>query len=130
MSRTRESFAWLVLLISFVACVALTVTIPVSVNSFIQRATRPLPIYVQANQGTLVVDQRSPITNSDETRTVEEPAAIAANTLSDRGLVQIYQPDGLELLSRIQVYGATPTYLSTKQALHALHQAPLTLIYN
>ncbi len=107
MSRNRESFAWLVLLASFVVCTALTISLPVGINSFIQRATRPLPIFVQTNQGTLVLDQRSPITNSDETRSVEEPAQLAANTLADRGLVQIYEPNGLELLARIQVYGNT-----------------------
>ena len=114
MSRNRERFAWLVLLISFFVCAIVTISLPVGFNSYLQRATRPLPIFVQTNQGTLVLDQRSPITNNDETRSVEEPAELAANTLSDRGLIQIYEPNGLELLSRIQVYGNTN--LSVDQA--------------
>ena len=51
--KSRQRLGWTFLLGSFAICVILTVTVPFTVNAYLQNATEVLTVAVQANQGTV-----------------------------------------------------------------------------
>ncbi|MEM7336017.1 MAG: hypothetical protein AAF490_28315 [Chloroflexota bacterium] len=57
--RRRSRLAWLVLVGSFFACLLLTISLPFAVNRFLQTSTEQLDVLVQANQGTVRIDNVS-----------------------------------------------------------------------
>lgn len=57
--RQRARLAWVVMLTSFFICLFLTISVPILGNRFIQTATEPLDVQVQANQGTIRIDNLS-----------------------------------------------------------------------
>ena len=52
----RQRLAWFILFGSFFTCLLLSATAPLAVRAFVQNATQPLDINVQANQGTVGVN--------------------------------------------------------------------------
>ncbi len=54
--RSPERVAWAVMLISFFLCVALAVGVPLGVRTFLQHATRRLPVVAQSLQGTALIE--------------------------------------------------------------------------
>ena len=61
--RERQRLGWFVLIGSFSICLILTIAIPLTVNAALQNMKRPLTTLVQANQGTVRVDN----TNNEST---------------------------------------------------------------
>ena len=54
--RERQRLAWIVVLGSFSLCLIMTIAIPLTVNVALQNMKRPLTTIIQANQGTVRVD--------------------------------------------------------------------------
>ncbi|MCZ7668893.1 MAG: hypothetical protein M5U34_17680 [Chloroflexi bacterium] len=57
--RDRQRLAWIVLLGSSGLCLLLTIAVPLSINAALHNMKRPLTTIVQANQGTVRVDDAS-----------------------------------------------------------------------
>ncbi len=110
----RQRLGWTVLLGSFAMCMILTVAVPVSVNSYLQNATKFLTVTVQANQGTVGIDDASDVRKAvlvgQPGKTIEPGASILTDATAT-ALVSVFPPDSERLLSRLQVYGNTTVTL-------------------
>ena len=115
-NQRQEQIAWIVLLCSFFLCVLLSVTVPLSVQAFIQNATRPLLLVTQANQGTLILNQKDWLQMSENRKEVKLlPLQINTNNSADNGLLELYEPKynlSPQLLGRIRIYGNTQLIVS------------------
>lgn len=108
MNESRQRFAWAVLLTSFFFCMALAGGTVLGISSFLRRSTRPLPISLQANQGTVVVYQDGNASRAvrlgDSPQTINPNEHVQTNA-TDTGLLLVYPPESPEIMARIQVYG-------------------------
>ncbi len=77
----RQRLAWAVLTASFITCIILSFAIPVTISAFLQNATQSLDITVQANQGTVGIEER---TGQRRAVLVGEPAQSVATQTSVR----------------------------------------------
>ncbi len=113
-SAGRQRLGWTVLLGSFAMCMILTVAVPVTVNSYLQNATKFLTVTVQANQGTVGIDDASDVRKAvlvgQPGKTIEPGASILTDATAT-ALVSVFPPDSERLLSRLQVYGNTTVTL-------------------
>ncbi|MDX1616686.1 MAG: hypothetical protein R3300_20435 [Candidatus Promineifilaceae bacterium] len=105
----RHRLAWVVVLASFFVCAAISITVPVTVSAYLQRATRPIEIAVQANQGTVGVlhgdNETGALFAGDPARQLNPRGSVLTNA-NDTALVLLAVPDHAQnLLARIQVYG-------------------------
>jgi hypothetical protein len=108
MADRRQRLAWVVVLGSFIAFVALAVLIPLSVNATLQRAVRPLAIRMQANEGTVGIQQAGNSTSAlfagDAPQELNAGSTILTNA-TDTALLQVFTSDETQVVARIQVYG-------------------------
>lgn len=113
-SGGRQRLGWTVLLGSFAVCMILTVSIPFTVNAYLQNATQFLTVAVQANQGTVGIDDASDVRQAvvvgQPGQTIEPGASILTDATAT-ALVSVFLPDSDRLLSRMQVYGNTTVTL-------------------
>lgn len=104
----RQRLAWVVVLGSFIAFLALIVLIPLTASAFVQRAVRPLAIRVQANEGTVGIQQADNGTSAlfagDAPQDLGAGSTILTNA-TDTALLQVFTPDEAQVVARIQVYG-------------------------
>ena len=56
---SRHRLAWVILTGSFISCILLTITVPLGISAFVQKAARLLEITVQANQGTVGIEEEN-----------------------------------------------------------------------
>lgn len=117
MNGSRERLAWAILLIGFALFLFTLISIPLGLNAFRQNATRPLNILVQANQGTVAVDDeagnRNAVFTDDLGREVEGVVNVFTST-TDSGIVLFSLPDGGEVVAWAQMY--SNTNLSVQEA--------------
>ncbi|GMQ79309.1 MAG: hypothetical protein BMS9Abin02_1885 [Anaerolineae bacterium] len=110
MNGRRDKLAWFILLASFFICVAISIIIPLGINTFIQQSTRELDVNVQANQGTVGIlhadNEAGAIFAGDPAQSLEAGGAVLTND-RDTALILISTPDGEAQIARIQVYGNT-----------------------
>lgn len=113
-SGGRQRLGWTVLLGSFAVCMILTVSIPFTVNAYLQNATQFLTVAVQANQGTVGIDDASDVRRAvvvgQPGQTIEPGASILTDATAT-ALVSVFLPDSDRMLSRMQVYGNTTVTL-------------------
>ena len=106
----RERLAWAILLACFAIWLVLIILVPLSVNNFIQNARRELAISLQANQGTVGLEdeggQRQAIYVGEASRPVQAPSNIITNA-TDTALLLVATTDEEQLLARLQLYGNT-----------------------
>lgn len=106
----RQRLGWTVLLGGFVICMILTVAIPITANAFLQNATKFLAVAVQANQGTVGIDDASDVRQAvlvGQSGQIIEPGASILTDATATALVSVFLPDSDILLARMQVYGNT-----------------------
>ena len=113
---SRQRLAWVIVLAGFTCFVILLVLIPVLLNIVLQNARRDLVVTVQANQGTLGIEDADGIFSA--LRANDPPTTIAAATTlqtssSDTALLQVFDIDGVSLLERAEVYGNASVQLVT-----------------
>ena len=110
MKQNRQRLTWMILMGAFGLCLALTVAVPVGINAFRERARKALELRVQTNEGTLGVvapeGDRDFLAVTDPPQT-RDSAFTLITARTDNGLVQIFSPDGSELVARLQVYSDT-----------------------
>ncbi|MBK8987660.1 MAG: hypothetical protein IPM39_16545 [Chloroflexi bacterium] len=104
----RQRLSWIVLLVSFAACMIITVAVPVSVNAALQNMKKGLGTIVQANQGTVRVEYLSGESRVVLVGETGLPAEIGSRILTDEtstASLLVYPPDEPQtLLTRLQIY--------------------------
>ena len=125
MWRNPERLAWTVLVISFVACVALAVSAPLAVRSFLTDSTELAALILKVQQGTALLQRPTSadfVGITDVTIDVPAGSAIKAdastqailtmrdrNTLSDLAIAQLYANTALTVLTASSPrFGASP----------------------
>jgi hypothetical protein len=117
--HSRERLAWTTLLIGFACFVALATAVPLSVNAYLQNATRPLNTAVQVSQGIVSIDYESGARNAvlpeEPLQPVEAGARIFTNAMAV-GVLSVYPPGDERLLARLQLYGNSDVHLEQATA--------------
>ncbi|MCP5094569.1 MAG: hypothetical protein GY943_03330, partial [Chloroflexi bacterium] len=108
--RERQRLAWMVVLTSFFICALVTVSIPFLINAGLQNLVEPLDVMVQANQGTVRIDNENgnpdAILAGDLGRLVDIGSTIVTGN-TQTGLVFLSPPESEQRLARLQVYSNT-----------------------
>ncbi|MBP6469374.1 MAG: FecR domain-containing protein [Chloroflexi bacterium] len=104
----RQRLAWIVLLASFTLCMIVTVAVPLGVNAMLQNTKKSLNTVMQANQGTVRVDDASGVSRvviaGEDGLVVETGARILTDETSTASLL-VYPPDNsTNPLARLQIY--------------------------
>jgi hypothetical protein len=107
-SGSRERLAWTVLLASLFFCLTLTITIPAGINLALQSATRPLDLFGQSVQGTVVVQHNGfgvmPLLAGGSAVKLN-PTGVVITHSPDMALLLVQEPRTDTLLARLQIYG-------------------------
>lgn len=115
----RQRLAWFILFGSFFACLLLTVTVPLAVGAFVQNATQPLDVTVQANQGTVGVNAengpRRAVLAGEPPEEVEGVTTIQTDTTAS-ALVNVMPPDADEPLAVLQISGNSTVQVARASA--------------
>jgi hypothetical protein len=118
-SGSRERLAWTVLLASLFLCLTLGIAIPVALNLGLQLAKRPLDLFAQSLQGTVVVQQNgqgaTPLLSGGPAIKLNPAGVILTNT-PDSALLLVRAPRSETLLARLQIYGGSNLQIETSTA--------------
>lgn len=109
-ARERQRLGWTVLFASFFLCMVITVAVPVGVATTLQNATERLDVRVQANKGTVRIDNANGEGGAllvGEPGRVIEPGSSIFTGNSETALVSFAPPDDEQRLVRLQVYSNT-----------------------
>lgn len=117
----RQRLAWLVVLGSFFLCLALTITLPLSINAFIQNATQQLTNVVQAHQGTVGItsasgQQRAAFGSSAGQAVEVAPNEVILTDTNASALLLVSPPESSEPLARLQLSSNTTLALRRSEA--------------
>lgn len=110
MRRNPERLAWTVLLLSFAACVSLTILTPLAIRSFLTDSTVPLDLILSVQQGTALVQR---LNSTDFGRiTPDRPGKVLEGGTvliddSTLGVLSVRLPDSDSNLVDVQLYGNT-----------------------
>ena len=106
----RQRLAWVLLLGSFFVCMVITIASPFAANALVQNLTESLTIFVQANQGTVGLDdttgERTAIL-AGEGGVFIEPGERVLTGGTASALIAVNPPNEEHLLTRLQVYSDT-----------------------
>jgi hypothetical protein len=104
----RQRLAWAVLIGSFFVCLLIGVTVPLTANAYIRNATRDLITTVQANEGTVGIDDelgvRRAVIAGENEQLVESGSSILTDATAT-ALLFITSPDEEDLLARLTIDG-------------------------
>ncbi|HEX6387355.1 MAG TPA: hypothetical protein VF177_22025 [Anaerolineae bacterium] len=122
-NQDRQRLAWAFLLGSFVVCLLITITVPLSVSAYLQNSTQFLNITVRSGQGTVNVNDAPNewrAVMAGEERSLESPSSILTSGSAIASLF-VYSPGSQQLteeqlLARLQVYGNTSVDLVAASA--------------
>ncbi len=117
--QTRQRLAWVILIGSFFICVVITISIPITASAFIQNATRELLTTVQANQGTVGIDDETGVRRALIVAEPPQPVAPGASILTDAtasALMLIAPPENSKLLARLKIDSNTTLHLQEASA--------------
>jgi len=104
----RQRLAWAFLIGSFSICLLISITIPVAVNAYIRNATRDLITTIQANEGTVGVDNESGVRRAVIAGENEEFVESGSSILTDAtatALLHVMDPNQEELFARLTIDG-------------------------
>lgn len=95
---------------SFFVCLVLTISVPLGINAMLQNSTELLDVMVQANEGTVRIDNESGVSGAllvgnPEQSITPNSSVVTGNTQT--GLLFIAPPESNERLARIQIYSNT-----------------------
>ncbi len=99
---------------SFFVCAVITIAVPLGVNAYLQNATEFLSVIVQANQGTVSIDDGSDVPQAvrvGEPGGGAEPGATILTDATAVALMSIFMPNSEQLLARLYVYSNTSVVL-------------------
>jgi len=104
----RQRLAWTILIGSFFICVVITVALPITANAYIQNASQDLLLAVQANQGTVGIDDESGTRRAvilGETAEDVEPNSSILTDATATAIMHISTPVDESLLARLSIDG-------------------------
>lgn len=105
---SRQRLAWIILAASFFTCLLLTVTVPIAVSALLQNATQGLDVTVQANQGTVGIEEqngpRRAVLTGEPAQPIGPQTSIRTDTTAS-ALVTVMAPEGQQTLATMQVAG-------------------------
>jgi hypothetical protein len=97
-------------MVSLFTCLSLTVAVPVTTRLGLQMATRPLDLFAQAVQGTVVVQHNGvgamPLLSGGPAVKLNSAGVIITNS-PDTALLMIQAPRSNTLLAWLQIYGGS-----------------------
>jgi hypothetical protein len=115
----RQRLAWIILAGSFICCALLSVAIPLAASAFVQNATQPLNISVQANQGTVGIEEengpRRAVLVGEPAQPLNPVASIRTDTTAS-ALMTVVPPNQAEPLVTLQVSGNSTVQLNEATA--------------
>lgn len=102
--------AWVILLSSFFVCMVITIAIPFTANALVQNLTESLAIFVQANQGTVGLDNttgdRTALLAGESGTFIESGERVLTGGTAS-ALIVVHPPNEELLLARLQLYSNT-----------------------
>lgn len=102
----RQRLAWIILIGSFFSCVLLGIAVPVLVNAFLQNSSESLGLTVQANQGTVGIEEangpRRAVLADEQAQSVNQQTTIWTDTTAS-ALLTVTPPDQQSALAILQV---------------------------
>lgn len=114
--RERQRLAWIVVLGSFSLCLIMTIAIPLTVNVALQNMKRPLTTIIQANQGTVRVDNdlnESSVLIAGEAGQSTQPGSRILTDATSASTMLIYPTDEeIHPLARLQIYSRSTVNLN------------------
>lgn len=103
---SRQRLAWFILSASFFTCLLLTIAIPVGINTYLQNAGQSLDVTVQANQGTVGIEEpngpRRAVLVGEPAQAISSQASIRTDTTAS-ALMMVMLPNQVEPLLTMQV---------------------------
>jgi hypothetical protein len=100
--HSRERLAWAFVLAGFIVFAALLIAIPISINAFIQSASQSLNIVLEAQQGTVSLNQRA-LLPGDQPESFEAQASIRTGFPAN-GFIFIKAPNEDRQLAQMQLF--------------------------
>ncbi|MCA9957128.1 MAG: hypothetical protein KC434_20510, partial [Anaerolineales bacterium] len=101
----RQRLAWMILLGSFVICMVITIAVPVTANALVQNLTESLSTFVQANQGTVGIDDttgnRTALLAGEGGEFIEPGERVLTGDTAS-ALIAVNPPNVEQLLARVQ----------------------------
>jgi hypothetical protein len=103
---SRQRLAWMILTGSFICCALLGIAIPLVANAILQNSTRTLDIALQANQGTVGIEEangpRRAVLVGEPPQSISPVATIRTDTTAS-ALMTVASPDDQQSLVTLQV---------------------------
>lgn len=114
LSLERQRTAWIVVFASFTVFVLLCISTPILINALLQNSTRLLDIWVQANQGTVGIDdqaggRRAVIVGDAGQAMTPGEHVLTGNTAS--ALIMVRLPESEQMVAAFQIYSNTDFHL-------------------
>ena len=110
----RQRLAWGILLAGLFVCLLISITIPLAASAYIQNATQDLNTIVQANQGTVGIDDESGVRRAvlagDPGEVVEPESSILTDSTAI-ALLTISSPVDANILARFNVDANTAVHI-------------------
>jgi hypothetical protein len=109
MRRNPERLAWTVLLIALFMCIALAVSVPLTVGSIVNDSSETAAITLDVQQGTALVNRAGsgePIGVTTSLSNLPEGTSIRADE-NVQALLTLRSPRDNSILETVQVYGST-----------------------
>jgi len=114
--RERQRLGWIVLLGSFSLCLIMTIAIPLTVNVALQNMKRPLTTIVQANQGTVRVDnainESTVLIAGEEGQPIQPESRILTDATSAATMLIYPNDESAQPLARLQIYSRSTVNLN------------------
>lgn len=102
----RQRLAWIILAGSFFACILLGIAVPVLISAFLQNSTESLALTVQANQGTVGIDEangpRRAVLVGEPALSIDNQTTIRTDTTAS-ALMTVMPPDQQFTLATLQI---------------------------
>lgn len=117
MRRNPQRLAWTILLLALLICIALTVSIPLTIRSFVNDSTRPLEMVLEVQQGTALIrlpGSDNPVGVTSSYPNLPEGAAIDM-VENAQALLTIRAPQDAAILQAVQIYGNTTVAIPQAQ---------------
>ncbi len=113
-THRRQQLAWLVLLISFFLCMLLVVATPLAINAIIQNATLDLNATVQANLGTVGINDDNGVRSAALAGEAPQGIGAGSSVLTDttaNAILLVTDPNTGEIVARLKIDSNTSMQL-------------------
>ncbi len=102
----RQRLAWTILIGSFFICVVISIAIPVTINAVFQNTTQDLLTAIQANQGTVGIDDESGLRRAiiaGDTAEIVDPNTSILTDSTATAIILMSTPIDEKLLARVNI---------------------------